>query len=220
MSSSLSTSVVPHVRRGRPPMVGIRQEILRAAEAIFTRHDFHEVLMEDVAQECGVGKGTLYRYFPSKRDLYLAVMFEGMEALCADLGAGLDGPGAPAEKIECIVRCILSHFWDRRLFFALLHSAEHRSDDTEGREWQRRRAEIVEIVQRTLEEAIAAGHMRRVDPHISAQMLLGMVRGVNRYRNPQDTLEQLVAAVLAVFWRGVGVDTGRSRQRHRGARRS
>ncbi len=200
-------------------MAGIRQEILRAAEAIFTRRDFHEVLMEEVAHECGVGKGTLYRYFPSKRDLYLAVMLEGMESLCADLRAALEGPGSPAEKIECVVRCILSHFWDRRLFFALLHSNEHKSDDFEGREWQRRRAEIVEIVQRTLEEAIAAGDMRRADAHISAQMLLGMVRGVNRYRNPQDTLENLVAAVLAVFWHGVAADTGRARAHDGAARR-
>jgi AcrR family transcriptional regulator len=200
-------------------MAGVRQDILRAAEAIFTRHDFHEVLMEDVAQECGVGKGTLYRYFPSKRDLYLAVMFEGIEALCAGLRAALEGPGTPAEKIECIVRCILSHFWDRRLFFALLHSNEHKTDDSEGREWQRRRAEIVAIVQRTLEEAIAAGHMRRGDPHIKAQMLLGMVRGVNRYRTPQDTLEDLVAAVFDVFWQGVAVGRGRARAHNGGARR-
>ena len=201
-------------------MAGIRQEILRAAESIFTRRDFHEVLMEEVAQECGVGKGTLYRYFPSKRDLYLAVMLEGMESLCADLRAALGGPGTPAKKIESIVRCILSHFWDRRMFFALLHSIEHKSDDSEGREWQRRRAEIVEIVQRTLEEAMAAGHMRRADAHISAQMLLGMVRGVNRYRGPQDTLENLVAAVLAVFWDGVATVTGRTQAHHGGTRRS
>lgn len=175
--------------------------------------------MEDVAQECGVGKGTLYRYFPSKRDLYLAVMFEGMEALCADLRAALEGPGAPDEKIECVVRCILGHFWDRRLFFALLHSNEHKSDDIEGREWQRRRAQIIEIVQRTMEEAIAAGHMRPVDPHISAQMLLGMVRGVNRYRSPHDTLDYLVAAVFDVFWRGAAVETIRAGQDNGGKRR-
>lgn len=220
MSPALVVSVAPHVRRGRPPIAGIREEILRAAEAIFTRRDFHEVLMEEVAQESGVGKGTLYRYFPSKRDLYLAVMFEGMESLSADLRAAPRGLSTPAEKIECIVRCILTHFWDRRLFFALLHSNEHKGDDPEGREWQRRRAEIVEIVQRTLEEAMAAGHMRRTDAHISAQMLLGMVRGVNRYRNPQDTLDELVTAVLAIFWHGAATAPGRLRSRDRAMRRS
>jgi AcrR family transcriptional regulator len=200
-------------------MVGVRQGILRAAESIFTRRDFHEVLMEDVAQECGVGKGTLYRYFPSKRDLYLAVMFEGMEALCADLRAAVGGPGAPAEKIECVVRCILGHFWDRRLFFALIHSNEHKPDESEGREWQRRRDEIIAITQDALEEASTAGCVRCLDPYIAAQMLLGMVRGVNRYRQPQHTLDDLVAAVVSVFWHGVAVETAGGGEDEGGKRR-
>jgi len=184
-------------------MTGVRRDILRAAEIIFTRRDFHEVLMEDVAQKCGVGKGTLYRYFPSKRDLYLAVMFEGIEALRDDLRAALAGPAAPVEKIECIVRCILRHFWDRRFFFALIHRNEHRPEDPEGREWLRRRTEIVDIVQHTLEEAIAAGRMRGMNSRTAAEMLLGMVRGVNRYRRRADALDDAVAAIVDVFWRGV-----------------
>lgn len=199
-------------------MVGVRQEILRAAETIFTRHDFHEVLMEDVAHECGVGKGTLYRYFPSKHDLYLAVMFEGIGALRDDLQVALRKPGEPAEKIKYIVRCILSHFWDRRFFFALIHRNEDKPQDPDGREWLRRRAEIVDIVQRTLEEAIAAGHMRALSPRIAAEMLLGMVRGVNRYHGRHDTLEDMVGAVVKVFWHGVAVDSPRVRE-HNGRKR-
>jgi AcrR family transcriptional regulator len=208
-----------NARRGRPPIAGVRQDILRAAEVIFTRRDFHEVLMEDVAQECGVGKGTLYRYFPSKRELYLAVMFEGIEGLRDDLSAALAQPGAPAEKIECIVRCILRHFWDRRFFFALIHRNEHRAEDPEGREWQRRRAEIVDIVQHTLEEAVAAGQMRRMNARIAAEMLLGMVRGVNRYRSRHDTLEDVVRAIVEVFWRGVALEPARTPGRNGGKRR-
>lgn len=200
-------------------MVGVREGILRAAETIFTRRDFHEVLMDDVAQECGVGKGTLYRYFPSKRDLYLAVMFEGMEALCNDLRAALRGPGVPADKIEGVVRCILGHFWDRRLFFALIHSNEHKPDNSDGREWERRRNEIIAIIQDAFEAAIVAGHVRGIDPHIAAQMLLGMVRGVNRYRKPQDTLDDLVAAVVTVFWKGVALEPGRTGEHANAQRR-
>ena len=58
MSAPLSIPSAPTLRRGRPPMAGLRQNILHAAELIFTRHDYHEVLMEDVAQVGGVGKGT------------------------------------------------------------------------------------------------------------------------------------------------------------------
>lgn len=190
-------------------MVGLRQNILHAAEVIFTQHDYHEVLMEDVAQACGVGKGTLYRYFPSKHELYVAVMFEGIERLRDELQAAVDRPAAPARKIECLVRCILAHFWDRRFFFALIHRNEHKPEDPDGREWLRRRAAIAALVEHTLEEAMAAGYVRRTDPRIAAEMLLGMLRGVNRYRTREDTLDDLVAAVVDVFLCGMATVAGR-----------
>jgi AcrR family transcriptional regulator len=190
-------------------MAGLRQNILHAAEVIFTEHDYHEVLMEDVAQACGVGKGTLYRYFPSKHELYLAVMFEGIERLRDDLQIAVDTPATPAEKIERVVRCILGHFWDRRFFFALIHRNEHKPEDPDGREWLRRRAEIASLVERTIDEAMAAGYVRRAAPRIPAEMLLGMLRGVNRYRTPEDSLDDLVAAVVEVFLCGMATAAGR-----------
>lgn len=196
-------------RRGRPPMAGLRRNILHAAEAIFTRHDYHEVLMEDVARACGVGKGTLYRYFPSKRQLYLAVMFEGIEQLRDDLRAAVETPGTPARKIERLVRCILEHFWNRRFFFALIHRNEHKPEDPDFREWSRRRTEIARVVERVLAEGVAAGHLQDLDARIAAEMLLGMLRGVNRYRTRHDALDDLVAAVVDVFLRGMATPAGR-----------
>jgi len=190
-------------------MAGLRQNILHAAEVIFTQHDYHEVLMDDVAHACGVGKGTLYRYFPSKRELYLAVMFEGIERLRDELQAAVDAPATPERKIESVVRCILEHFWDRRFFFALIHRNEHKPEDRDGREWLRRRAAIASLVEHTLEAAMTAGSVRRTDARIAAEMLLGMLRGVNRYRTPQDTLDGLVRAVVDVFLCGMATVAGR-----------
>src|SRR2546430_7688324 len=110
-----------HPRRGRPPTPGLREDILRAAEIIFTRHDYHEVQMDEVAEACGVGKGTLYRYFPGKHALYFAVMFEGIERLRAELAAAVGTSEPAARKIRGIVHRTLAHFWDRRVLFPLLH---------------------------------------------------------------------------------------------------
>src|SRR5881409_1264832 len=98
-------------RRGRPPIAGLRDSILRAAETAFTRQDYHEVQMDRVAEACGVGKGTLYR----------GVMFEGLARLRAELEARLATEDPPLEKIERVVRHTLAYFWDRRFFFALTH---------------------------------------------------------------------------------------------------
>ncbi len=209
MPTTAAVPPSPPAHRGRPPIAGLRENVLRAAEKIFTDHDYHEVLMEDVARGSGVGKGTLYRYFPSKRDLYLAVMFEGIEQLHAELEAAVEQPATPVRKIELVVRCILAHFWDRRFFFALIHRNEHKPDDPDNQEWVRRRAQLSRIIQRAVQEAIAAGYVRRIDPRIATEMLLGMLRGANRYRSTHDSLDAMVAAVTEVFLCGAGTPAGR-----------
>jgi AcrR family transcriptional regulator len=49
-------------------------EILAAAAALFTEKGFAATRMDDVAARAGVGKGTLYLYFPSKEDLFKALV--------------------------------------------------------------------------------------------------------------------------------------------------
>ena len=195
-------------RRGRPPTPGLRQRLLRAAEEIFERRDYHEVQMDDVAEACGVGKGTLYRYFPSKQTLFLAVMFDGIQRLRVELEAATRAEKSPAKRIRRIVHHTLAFFWDRRFFFSLIHRGEHKMA-TEAREWLRHRADLVRVVEEALAAAVAAGHVRRVDTRIATEMLLGMMRGVNRYRVEGDRLEHLVDAVVDVFMCGVGTPAGR-----------
>ena len=190
----------PAPRRGRPPIPGLRETILRSAADVFARRPYHAVLMDEVAEASGVGKGTLYRYFPSKRDLFLAVTFDGIEELRAAVEVIAAGPDDTARKLERIVRCMLAHFWTRRVFFALIHDGER--DDAETREWLRRRAAFARVIVQVLEEGVAARRLRTMDPRIGAELLLGMMRGANRYRHADDTLDRLATAVTDLFLRG------------------
>lgn len=45
-------------------------EIMQAAFKVFNRHGFHEAKMGEIAQKAGIGKGTIYEYFDSKKDLF------------------------------------------------------------------------------------------------------------------------------------------------------
>ena len=194
-------------RRGRPPIAGLRASILRAAESVFTLHDYDEVQMGQVADACRVGKGTLYRHFPSKRALFLAVTLEGIARLRAELEAKLEIDGSPARKVARIVRHTLAYFWNWRFSLALIHQREHRRDGE--REWRRHREQLSRLVRRTLEQAIAAGQVRRVNARIAAEMLLSMIRVASRYRARGDRLEDLVAGVVDVFMHGVATPAGR-----------
>ena len=71
-----------------------RAQILEAASRIFARRVYHQVTMDEIARESHVGKGTLYRYFPSKEDLYLAIVDQAFELLIQRLEAehGAESP--------------------------------------------------------------------------------------------------------------------------------
>jgi AcrR family transcriptional regulator len=61
----------------------IRQRIVDAARAHFFSHGFRSVTMDDLAEELGISKKTLYTHFPGKIDLLEAVLadkFAGVEA--------------------------------------------------------------------------------------------------------------------------------------------
>ncbi|MFQ5903314.1 MAG: TetR/AcrR family transcriptional regulator, partial [Candidatus Binatia bacterium] len=50
-----------------------RKEILQAAMQVFAREGYHRARMEAVAEEARIGKGTVYEYFRSKTDLFIAL---------------------------------------------------------------------------------------------------------------------------------------------------
>ena len=71
------------LRQPNRKSVAGRERIVEAARAHFFSHGFRSVTMDDVAEELGVSKKTLYAYFPGKIQLLEAVLankFAGVEA--------------------------------------------------------------------------------------------------------------------------------------------
>lgn len=51
-----------------------KSQIINAAEDVFTKKGFDDARMDDIAEETGLSKGTLYLYFKSKDDLIIAIL--------------------------------------------------------------------------------------------------------------------------------------------------
>ena len=56
-------------------------KIIRAAEKVFIKYGFRNTKMEEVAAEAGITKVTLYSYFQSKENLYMAITYTGFQKL-------------------------------------------------------------------------------------------------------------------------------------------
>ncbi|MFG6413483.1 TetR/AcrR family transcriptional regulator [Roseateles sp. DC23W] len=74
------------------------QELLDAALALFVEKGFSATRSEEVAARAGVAKGTLYRYYPSKEELFKAMVRENLSVHIAESAAQAaqyEGPIAP-----------------------------------------------------------------------------------------------------------------------------
>ena len=65
-------------------------QILTIAQDLFATHGFHHISMDDIAASADVSKPILYRHFPSKLELYLAVVDERGQALVDTVSRALD----------------------------------------------------------------------------------------------------------------------------------
>jgi AcrR family transcriptional regulator len=58
-----------------------RRDIIEAARICFVRRGFHETSMRDVFQQAGISAGALYRYFPKKDDLIVAIAQDNLSVV-------------------------------------------------------------------------------------------------------------------------------------------
>lgn len=89
----------------------IRDLILDAADRLLARSGYKRMTMEELAQEVGIGKGTIYLHFPSKEEVVLSHVDRIVERVKAELGrlAAADGP-APARLREMLKARVLLRF--------------------------------------------------------------------------------------------------------------
>jgi len=179
-----------------------KQAILEAAARVFAAKEFHQVLIDDVASEAGVGKGTIYRYFETKEDLYFDTVLDVLDHLERLLLATLPEETSPTRRLERIAREILQLAWQRRHLFTLLQADERRFFGRED-EIGRRREAIQKIVQQAILDGIERGEFRGIDARIGAQLFRGMIRAAACFRHEDDTTQDLTAQIVGIFTRGV-----------------
>jgi TetR/AcrR family fatty acid metabolism transcriptional regulator len=179
-----------------------QEEILAAASKIFAARQYHEVLCDEIAAEAGVGKGTIYRYFRTKEDLYFSTILHGYEAVNESLASAIAAETSPGKRLERIALELLKYFWERRYFYALLYRNEQRFLAQEGR-LKKNREHLVQLVEQTIRQGIATGAFRSVDPKTAAELFLGMIRAINVFRRESDRLDDLVAELIGLWTRGI-----------------
>jgi AcrR family transcriptional regulator len=154
-----------------------RQKILSAATELFGANPYDSVQMRDVAARAEVGKPTLYRYFPSKEELFLEVFKSGLDRLDSEVAAILKDREQPARSLERLLEALLNALGGQVAALRMLTDDQSAVMRRWRNEFRRRRRPFVEAARTILEQGIASGEFRPVDLEAVPSMLIGLVRG-------------------------------------------
>jgi AcrR family transcriptional regulator len=164
---------------GLQPPPTVHSRILDTALELVGRHGLAELSMDELAAEAGVSRATLYRLVPGKEALFAELVrtFSPFEPIAAVLEAAGDRP--PAEVIPAIAQAMAAAMDGHiglllQLLFELSRShPEHHGADADQDAAQAMRT--LPLVAGYLDQQMAAGRLRRMDPVLAMQALAGPI---------------------------------------------
>jgi AcrR family transcriptional regulator len=158
-----------------------RTEIVDAARTVFAHRGFADGIMDEIAKEAGVAKGTLYLYFKSKTDIYKAVLDHDMRTLKKSTLGRLDEAKGLREKISAFILARLERAEASREFFRIMDTDSRALSYTRSqyRDWL---TEPVLRLASAIEKASKKGEIRRVDAEKAAWLIADVTRGTIQRR--------------------------------------
>lgn len=157
-----------------------RLQILTSAREEFIAHGYAATRVADVAKRAKLSKGAVYFYFPSKRDLFMALVLAEHETTYAFLEKA-EFDGAPALiKLLQVGGEYLEYFFGLEKpprFFLMMTELGVRDDEIRD-ECQALHQRFVDAVARIFAQGVAEGAFRPMDPLAVAQMLKALIDGV------------------------------------------
>ncbi|HQY34117.1 MAG TPA: helix-turn-helix domain-containing protein [Actinotalea sp.] len=189
-----------------------RAQVLTVAQELFAREGFHHVSMDDIAVRAEVSKPVLYRHFPSKLDLYLAVVDHRGEALVAAVDAALaraetdddqpaDGSTTP-RVVRALVGAYVAFVEDAGDSSSLLFESDVTHDDAVRARVESASDQAARAISRGLRDATG---LPSAHADLLAAALVGMaqVAATHRYRSRDVAVDEAVELVSRLAWGGV-----------------
>lgn len=211
--------------RGRPPDVqkDRREQILLAALRVFAAKGYDGATNREIARDAGVTTAALYWYFPSKEEMFKAVIDEHLkkvQGLQGDISSVIHIP--PRIFLSGLVRSFLALFKQedaRNLFKILLVEGVRRSAVAAIWENYMKEAASKWLVQ-YMEAQVERRVFRPVDGLLATQVLMGSAIAFLLRRDLMGhqqlshvTDDQFIDTLIDTFLRGVLVETDESSNR-------
>jgi AcrR family transcriptional regulator len=164
---------------GLQPPPTVRSRVLDTALELVGRHGLAELSMDELAAQAGVSRATLYRLFPGKDALFAELVrsFSPFEPIAAVLQTMGDRP--PAEVIPAVAQAMAAAMDGHiGLLLQLLFEFARHPDPGASRATSEDAIQgmrTLPLVAGYLDQQMAAGRLRRMDPELAMQALVGPI---------------------------------------------
>ena len=154
-----------------------KQRILRGALEVFKSNGLEGATMDQIAQQSGFGKATLYYYFKSKEDVFSAILEDGWENIWESLEPIIaDDDGARNSFIKLLIK-IAEIAQSRPGLFEFLFNAP-KTIKLEKQPWKEYQHRLYGVIQGLLEDGVKAGEFPKINPELMFKALGGLFMGL------------------------------------------
>jgi len=162
-----------------------RLAILDGARKVFARQGYTETVVDDIAAEVGIGKGTLYLYFASKEQIYLAALLQDARELDRLTRECMAADPTWQDKLRAYMDVRLRYF-DAHQDFVRIYMTEFRNMCMQGKPLGTELHHLVQQGEAQLAQIFAAaaarGEVRSVEPELAAKTVCDLTRGLMERR--------------------------------------
>ena len=163
----------------------VEHEIIEHASRLFAERGFAGTSVQDIADAMGMSRPTLYYYFKSKDDLLASLVTEVTEGAAAQIRAvANDSDSDATERLRSIARLLASWRAEQPGRFLLLVRSESVLPPDLARVNERAKRSTLRELTRVIEQGVATGEFRVVDPRSAALAVLGICNWVAWWSDP------------------------------------
>src|SRR5580765_7467712 len=183
-----------------------REEILDVAAQVFAEQGYSNTDTDELAARLKVGKGTLYRYFPSKRELFLAAADRTMRRLRQHIDEGLVGVTDPLDRITRGIRGFLHFCSEHREFVELLIQERAQFKDRTKPTYFEHREAHVKRWQDLYRELIGQDRLRDIPVTRITDIIGNQLYGTlftNYFAGTSKTWQQQADDILDILFNGI-----------------
>jgi AcrR family transcriptional regulator len=192
-----------------------REQILEMAAKLFAKHGYADADTQLLAEKLGVGKGTIYRYFSSKQDVFLAAADRVMRMLREQVDACIQGIEDPLDRIAAAIRAYLAFFAEHPEFVELLMQERAQFKDRKKPTYFQHREARVEQWRALYRALIAEGRVRDMPVERITDVMSDLVYGTmftNYFTGQRKPFEAQAQDILDVVFHGILSDAERRRR--------